>query len=95
MVFQLKLTQAQFGDDFLFLQDVLCIFLFRKTFYTCRRPRFVFSRSFSHIINDHSQYFQTAVALRQRKMPPHLHGVRKEMLCLAQDGLDCVKRFPS
>lgn len=95
MVFQLKLTQAQFGDDFLFFQDVFCVFLSRKTFYTRRRPRIAFSRCFSHIINDHSQYFQAAVALRQRKMPPHLHGVRKEMLCLTQDGLVCVKRFPS
>lgn len=34
-------------------------------------------------------------ASRQRKMPPHLQGVRKETLCLAQDGLACVKRFPS
>lgn len=29
-------------------------------------------------------------ASRQRKMPPHLQGVRKETLCLAQDGLACV-----
>ena len=92
----LQLTQAQFGEGFLLVivHLVSCSFgfLFRKT---CRHSRVLLSHCFSHIINGHSQYFQPAVASRQRKMPPHLHGVRKETPCLAQDGLAYVKRFPS
>lgn len=89
---------GQFGEDFLFLEihpARIFLFLFRKTFYTCRRSRIFLSHCFSHIINGHSQHFQAAVTFRQRKIPPHLHGVRKEALCLAQNGLACVKRLPS
>lgn len=96
----LQHTQAQFGEAFFFL-FILSLELFFSS---------VFGKHFTHVGVHGFSYriaFRTLLtailsisrpllpASRQRKMPPHLQGVREETLCLAQDGLACVKRFPS